>query len=76
MFDHYHSLSYGAARIGTAYYRSSTVSIGNHNILDYTSTNGGAWSIALVDATTFRLTKTAGTYAGPGYGYILVRGAA
>ncbi len=34
----------------------------------------GEWSVSYVDADTIRLTKSAGTHGGLGYGYILVRG--
>jgi len=43
-------------------------------ITNYSTATSGAWSVSYVDGDTIRLTKSAGTYGGAGYGYILVRG--
>jgi len=44
-----------------------------NNIVSQSTGNGGAWSFTYVDADTVRLTKSAGTYGGTGWGYILIR---
>jgi len=46
------------------------------NIVNYSTATAGAWSVAWQDATTIRVSKSAGTYGGSGYGYIMVRGPA
>ena len=43
------------------------------NTVSASSSTGGAWSFTYVDADTVRLTKSAGTYGGAGWGYILIR---
>lgn len=44
-----------------------------NNIVNYSTGNAGAWSVAYHNGTTIRVTKSAGTYGGSGYGYIMVR---
>ena len=44
------------------------------SLVNYTTSNAGAWSVSWVDADTIRLTKSAGSHGGYGWGYILVRG--
>ena len=44
-----------------------------NNTVSQSTGNGGAWSFTYVDADTVRLTKSAGTYGGTGWGYILIR---
>jgi len=45
-----------------------------NNTVSLSTSTGGAWSFTYVDADTVRLTKSAGTYGGGGYGYIAIRG--
>ena len=40
--------------------------------INQTSSLGGAWSVAYVNATTVRVSKSSGTTGGNGYGYIRV----
>ena len=72
-WTHY-STSYGAG-LHQAYYQRSTVQSNItliHTYFNQTSTLGGAWSVSYVNATTIRVSKSAGTHAGAGYGYIRV----
>jgi len=73
-FNHYGFLSYGCAldqviANGSGGLSSLTA------IINHTTSVGGSWSIARVDATSFTVTKNAGTYAGGGYYHIIVEGA-
>ena len=73
-YTHY-ATSYGAVIKQIWTHRStaqSNVVIVNNTVSQSTG-NGGAWSFTYVDADTVRLTKSAGTYGGSGWGYILVR---
>ena len=73
-YTHY-STSYSAVLKQIWTHRStaqSNVVIVNNTVSQSTG-NGGAWSFTYVDADTVRLTKSAGTYGGGGWGYILVR---
>jgi hypothetical protein len=73
MHNHYGLMAgYGCARM-------SMLSNGNGgmqeiNVSNSTSGNGGAWSFAYASATTFTITKSAGSYIGGGYYTILVIG--
>ena len=72
-FTHY-STGYGAG-LHQAYYQRSTVQSNIsliHTYFNQTSTLGGAWSVSYVNATTIRVSKSAGTSGGSGYGYIRV----
>ena len=72
-FTHY-AVSYGAM-LHQAFYQRSTVQADItlvHTYINQTSTNGGAWSVAYVDATTIRVSKSAGTTSSSGYGYLRV----
>ena len=43
------------------------------SLINYTTAAAGAWTVAWQDATTIRVSKSAGSYGGSGYGYIMVR---
>jgi len=70
-FDHFYNFSYGAGIVAIIGKRQN--SIQQQNIYNYTSGNGGSWSFSAPNSTTLRITKNAGTYAGSGFGHILVR---
>ena len=75
-YNHYYNTTYGAWRYSLVNYRSSSNNslITTDDIKNHTSTGGGSWTITLVNnGTQLRITKTAGTYVGGGYGWILVR---
>jgi hypothetical protein len=73
VFNHYGLITgYGCAFVGVF---SNGPNITSSTILSVTSGNGGSWSIARVNDTTFTVTKNAGTYAGAGYYYIKINGA-
>ena len=72
-FTHY-STAYGAM-LHQAFYQRSTVQSDItlvHTYINQTSTNAGAWSVSYVDATTIRISKTAGAHASTGHGYLRV----
>jgi len=73
VFNHYGLIGgYGCAFVAVF---SNGPNITSNTILSVTSGNGGSWSIARVNDTTFTVTKNAGTYAGAGYYYIKINGA-
>ena len=75
-YNHFYGSQYGAWRFSLISYRSSSDNalISVDDIKNQTSTGGGSWTFALADSgTTLRITKTAGTYVGSGYGFIIVR---
>ena len=72
VMNHYGYIpSYGCARF-------SLVAIGPViTTVDISTTatgNGGSWGISRINATTLRVTKNAGTYAGGGYWFIEITG--
>jgi hypothetical protein len=73
-YTHY-STSYGAVikQIWTQRSTAQSNVVIVDNTVSLSSSNGGAWSFTYVDADTVRLTKSAGTYGGAGWGYILIR---
>jgi hypothetical protein len=71
MYDHYYNFAYGASLITLVGKRG--VSVSRSDIKVITTTNGGAWSVSAPNATTLRVTKSAGTYPGPAFGHIMVR---
>ena len=71
MYDHFFNFGYGASLITLVGKRG--VSVSRNDIKAITTANGGSWNVSAPNATTLRLTKTAGSYAGAGYGHIMVR---
>jgi hypothetical protein len=72
-FTHYAD-TYGAS-LHQAFFQRSTVQSDItliHTYFNQASTNAGAWSVSYVDATTIRVSKSAGTHASNGYGYLRV----
>jgi hypothetical protein len=73
LFNHYGLFnSYGCARM-------SFFAVGPNsdeaNISNVASGNGGSWSFARINNTSFSITKNAGSYGGDGYYFIEVVGA-
>jgi hypothetical protein len=71
MYDHYYNFAYGASLITLVGKRGTSVA--RSDIKAISTGNGGSWTISAPNATTLRLTKTAGTYPGGGHGHIMVR---
>jgi len=71
MYDHYFNFGYGASLITLVGKRGTNVSRSDIKVV--TTTNGGAWTVTAPNATTLRLTKSAGSYGGGGFGHIMVR---
>ena len=71
MYNHYYVTSYGAALVTLVGKRDTNID--RQDIKVITSGNGGSWTISAPDAATLRVTKTAGTYGGTGWGHLTVR---
>ena len=72
----HHSTTYGAVLKQIYAQRSTSGNAGVYLItstVNHSTSQAGAWSFTFVDADTVRLTKSAGSYGGSGWGYILVR---
>jgi len=70
MMTHYRDL-YGCVLDCYAYSRGQTIAP-QTNLINQTSTGGGAWTVTKPNNTTLRITKTAGTYVGAGSYQIVV----
>ena len=70
-YNHYYTAAYGAHR--SAWISSRGTSTNNMFDQDQSHSQSGAWSFSKPNNTTFRVTKSAGTYGGQGYGFIHVR---
>ena len=70
MMTHY-SHSYGCVLNCYAYTRGDGVNV-QTNLLEQSNASAGAWTVSKPDATTLRLTKTAGTYTGAGNYQVVV----
>ena len=70
-YNHYYTTSYGAHR--SAWISARGTSTNNMFDQDQSHSQAGAWSFSKPNNTTFRVTKSAGTYGGSGYGFIHVR---
>ena len=70
-YNHYYTTSYGAHR--SAWISSRGTSTNNMIDQDQSHSQAGYWTFSKPNSTTFRVTKTAGTYGGSGYGFIHVR---
>ena len=72
-FNHYGFLSYGCAYETVAANGSGGLTtIGT--TVNHTTSLGGAWSLVRNSATQFVINKSAGSYAGGGFYYIIVEG--
>jgi hypothetical protein len=67
-YNHYYTTSYGAHRTVWFSARGTAVSSMGNGIEQYHS-QSGSWTFSKPNATTVRITKTAGTYTGTGYGF-------
>ena len=70
-YNHYYTTSYGAHR--SAWISTRGTSSNNMFDQDQSHSQAGYWTFSKPNNTTFRVTKTAGTYGGQGYGFIHVR---
>jgi hypothetical protein len=70
-YNHYYTAAYGAHR--SAWISSRGTSTNNMFDQDQSHSQSGAWSFSKPNNTTFRVTKSAGSYGGQGYGFIHVR---
>jgi hypothetical protein len=72
VMNHYGLISgYGCAFVAVL---SNGPNITSSTILSVISGNGGSWSIARVNSTSFTVTKNAGTYSGGGHWYVKING--
>ena len=72
-WTHY-STGYGAS-LHQAFFQRSTAQSNItliHTYFQQASSNGGSWGVSYINATTIRVTKTAGMHSGSGYGYLRV----
>ena len=70
-YNHYYTAAYGAHR--SAWISSRGTSTNNMFDQDQSHSQSGAWSFSKPNNTTFRVTKSAGSYGGQGYGFVHVR---
>jgi hypothetical protein len=70
-YDHFYNFGYGASLITLVGKRGSSIS--QSDIKNLTSAYGGSWTLSSPNTSTLRITKTAGTYVGAGFGHIMVR---
>ena len=67
-YNHYYTTNYGAHRTVWFSARGTSVNAMGNGIEQYHS-QSGSWTFSKPNATTVRITKTAGTYGGSGYGF-------
>ena len=72
-YNHFHTTAYGAQRVAIVCTRGTALSI-NADISNVTHSQAGEWSFSKPDSTTLRITKSAGTYGGWGYGFVRMTG--
>lgn len=70
-YNHYYTGSYGAHRSAWASTRGTSLNVMFEQ--DQGHSQSGYWSFSKPNNTTFRVTKSAGSYGGQGYGFIHVR---
>jgi hypothetical protein len=70
-YNHYYTAAYGAHR--SAWISTRGTSSNNMFDQDQSHSQSGYWTFSKPNNTTFRVTKTAGTYGGQGYGFVHVR---
>jgi hypothetical protein len=70
-YNHYYTSAYGAHRVAFVSTRAVSLDVmidgGNQS-----HSQAGAWSFSKPNNTTLRITKSAGTYGGSGYGFIKI----
>jgi len=67
-YNHYYETGYGAHRTVWFSARGTSVNAMGNGIEQYHS-QSGSWTFSKPNSTTVRITKTAGTYGGAGYGF-------
>ena len=72
-YNHFHTSAYGAQRVAIVCTRGTALTI-NADISNVSHSQAGAWSFSKPNSTTLRITKSAGTYGGTGYGFIRMTG--
>ena len=72
-YNHFHTSAYGAQRVAIVCTRGTSLSV-NADISNVNHSQAGEWSFSKPDSTTLRITKSAGTYGGWGYGFIRMTG--
>ena len=70
-YNHFHTTVYGAHLVGFYCARQTSITR-NANIADVSHSNAGQWSVSKPNNGTLRVTKSAGSYGGTGYGFIRV----
>tara|TARA_Y100001973_G_scaffold100093_1_gene160496 strand:+ start:1 stop:1224 length:1224 start_codon:yes stop_codon:yes gene_type:complete len=70
-YNHFHTTTYGAQLVGIYCARQTSITR-NANIADVSHSYAGQWSVSKSDNNTLRITKSAGSYGGTGYGFIRV----
>jgi hypothetical protein len=70
-YNHYGGATYGAWIDTIISYRSNT-QLYQDDIINHNTTQAGGWTFSMPDSSTLRVTKTAGTYTGTGFGQIIV----
>ena len=71
-YNHYYTTAYGAHRV--AFVSTRGTSLGVNFEQDQNHAQAGAWSFSKPNSTTLRITKSAGTYGGSGFGFIKIFG--
>ena len=72
-YNHFHTTAYGAQRVAIVCTRGTALSV-NADISNVSHSQAGAWSFSKPNSTTLRITKSAGTYGGWGYGFVRMTG--
>ena len=67
-YNHYYTTNYGAHRTVWFSARGTSVGAMGNGIEQYHG-QSGSWTFSKPNATTVRITKTAGSYGGSGYGF-------
>jgi len=70
-YNHFYTTAYGAHRVAFVSSRGTSLDV-MLNLGDQNHPQSGAWTFSKPNATTLRITKSAGTYGGAGYGFIKV----
>ena len=70
-FSHYASTGHSLSLIAFVYTRGTDAYV--HDVFRSDTTNNGAFSVSKASSTTLRISKSAGTYTGWGYGFVSVK---
>ena len=70
-YNHYYTTSYGSHRSAWVSTRGTSLAVMFEQ--DQGHSQSGYWSFSKPNSTTFRVTKSAGSYGGAGYGFLHVR---